>query len=369
MLFCRLNRFPVPGIVIVAFMFVVLQTFVARDSAAQEFTQAMVRESVEKIGATVNEHYFDVELAEQIQLELKRRLNRDEFADVRTPRELGDRITALLDKMTQDKHLVVSPRRTPPKSDEKKQVDQATAAAERAERRELEGRRSNFGIRKFEILPGNIAYLDFSSFYRENEISELLAAEMKLAANADAVVLDMRDNMGGSTGAVSLLSSYFFEGEKRKLFEVVDRTGTSVAYWTNDSVANRNESRPLFVLVQSSTFSAGEGLAFIMQDQKRAMVIGETTSGAANPGRPYFINQWLEVNVPNGFIKAANGGGNWEGTGVTPDVNSKAKDALLVARRKAIEELIRRASDDSYRQKLESLLDELPPVGNVGKDR
>lgn len=328
--------------------------------SAQEISQANIRASVEQIAAEVNENYFDIELASRIQEDLQSCLANDEFDDIHTIQGLADRLTSRLMDMTQDKHLVVSPRRLEQANPNASQVvDEKQAAAERAAHRALSGKRSNFGIQKFELLPGNIAYLNFTSFFRENEIAEILAADMKLAANADAVILDMRFNLGGSTGAIALLSSYFFEGPKRKLFEVVPRSGTTTTYSTDPTVQNRNETRPVYVLVHPTTFSAGEGLAFLMQDQKRATVVGQTTAGAANPGRPYYANQWFEVNVPNGQVKAANSGKNWEGTGVTPDVDSKGEDALPIARRLALKALIQKAPQEDYREKLKTLLNSM----------
>ena len=77
-----------------------------------------------------------------------------------------------------------------------------------------------------------------------------------------------------------------------------------------------------------------------MQEQDRAEVVGEHTAGAANPGRPYPINTRLSVTVPNGQVRMALSGTNWEGTGVTPDVSVEAVDALRVAHARALGELI-----------------------------
>lgn len=330
---------------------------------AQQISKATVYDSVQKIAAAVNENYFDIELASRVQQDL---LANNEFDDVRSGDELAERLTARLMELTQDKHLVVSIRELEKPAvevDRSKLVNEKQAAAGRVARRELMGKRSNFGIQKFEILPGNIAYLNFTSFFRDYEIAEILAAEMKMAANADAVILDMRFNMGGSTGALSLLSSYFFEGPERKLFDVVGRSGDTKRYSTDPTIGHRNEKRPVYVLVHPSTFSAGEGLAFIMQDQKRGTVIGETTAGAANPGRPYYANDLFEVNVPNGQVKAANSGKNWEGTGVTPDIDSEGKDALLIARRVALQKLIENETDESYQAELQNILDQLNKGG------
>lgn len=341
---------------------VIAFAFHASESQAQNVSQEVVHQSVELLATAIDENYFDVELASRIQQDLLERLGKGEYAEIRTQEGLAEKLTARLEEMTQDKHLVVSPRPPITKTGEDTPppiVEKEKEAAERAARRERIGKRSNFGVQGFQLLPGNIAYLNFTSFYRENEIREILAAQMKLAANADAIILDMRFNMGGSTGAVSLLSSYFFEGPERLLFEVVDRSGEARIYSTDPTVQNRNENRPVFVLVHPTTFSAGEGLAFVLQDQKRATIIGETTAGAANPGRPHYVNDWFEINIPNGQIKVANSGKNWEGTGVTPDIDSEGGDALQIAQRVALKKLIQDTTDKTYRKELSSILNEL----------
>ena len=330
-------------------------------ASAQNATQAIIHDSVQKVASAVNESYFDAKLGNEIQTDLLSRLDNDEFDNVGTLDELAERLTARLLAMTNDKHLVVARRQLEKLSEpeQKSEIDEEGEAAARAARREATGRRDNFGMQRFEILPGNIAYLNFTSFYRDYEIADILAAKMKMAANADAVILDMRFNMGGSTGAIPLLCSYFFEGPTRKLFDVVDRERNATTYATDPTVENRNGSRTVYVLVHPTTFSAGEGLAFIMQDQKRGIVIGETTAGAANPGRPVYVNEWFEVNIPNGQVRAANSGKNWEGTGVTPDIDSQGKDALMIAHQKALEKLIETTTDEVWRNELKSVLQQL----------
>ena len=68
-------------------------------------------------------------------------------------------------------------------------------------------------------------------------------------------------------------------------------------------------------------------------------MIGERTAGAANPGRPYPVGALFEVTIPNGKLQSAVGGGNWEGRGVTPDVEVVASDAQRIAHARALERL------------------------------
>jgi C-terminal processing protease CtpA/Prc len=224
-----------------------------------------------------------------------------------------------------------------------------------ADARAQAARRDNGGIRRTEILTGNIGYLDIRYFWRLNEARDAVDAAMKVLARADALIIDMRANSGGSPDTVALLASYLLDGPPAPLFEISPRSGDPVRY-SSSTVSPRDGHRPLYVLTSTRSFSGGEGFAFLMQDLKRAEVVGEQTAGAANPGRPYPLNDGFEVVVPNGRLLTVPGGRNWEGTGVHPDVPAAADDALRVAQERAIGRLLANASSDADRRRLESAL-------------
>ncbi len=121
-------------------------------------------------------------------------------------------------------------------------------------------------------------------------------------------------------------------------------------------LAGRSESRPLFVLTSSRTFSGGEGLAFVLKERSRATIIGETTAGAANAGRPFQINEAFEATIPTGRVAGAVTGGNWEGTGVTPDARFPASDALKHAHVLAIRASLDKTIDNHWRDTLDRYL-------------
>jgi len=110
--------------------------------------------------------------------------------------------------------------------------------------------------------------------------------------------------------------------------------------------------RPVYVLTSAATVSGGEGFAFVLQERHRAEIVGEVTAGAANAGRPYRVNARFSVTIPNGQVKSA-AGGNWEGTGVTPDVKTIADEALNVAHARALRRLIDRELPGPWRDSLE----------------
>jgi C-terminal processing protease CtpA/Prc len=109
----------------------------------------------------------------------------------------------------------------------------------------------------------------------------------------------------------------------------------------------------VYVLTSSKTFSGGEGLAYILQEHRRAEIIGEITAGAANPGRTYRLNALFEVTVPNGKVVTSVRRSNWEGTGVTPDVIVPAGDALRVAHVRALRQSLTQTPAGPWRDTLE----------------
>jgi hypothetical protein len=292
-----------------------------------------VRKTVESLATVVQREYFDPEVAVRVNTTLKDRLAQGRYADVPTLKSLANMLTRDLFAVTSDKHLAVAVVQ--------KAASTTTSAKPSGPSRQERGKRSNFGVQRVEILAGNVGYLNLTAFYRPEEARATLSAAMRTLRHADAFILDMRANGGGSPGTVSLLASYFFDAPELPLFKIVGRSGKASPYRTEKTpLPERNESRPLYLLTSARTFSAGEGIAFILQERHRAEIIGERTAGAANPGRPYPVNSRFEVTVPTGKVVAAVTGRNWEGSGVKPDVPVSASDALRVAHTRALRKLL-----------------------------
>jgi hypothetical protein len=327
-----------------------------RQTSAQRSEKSLdhrlIRETVESVGTTIRKEYFDAELAASVDRAIKKRLADGRYARAKTHNSLASLLTEDLVELTDDKHLAVTVTSSDPS---------ATSAGELSDDvRKLTGRRSNFGVQRVEILAGNVGYLNLTSFYRRDEARDAIAAAMQVLRHADALILDVRNHGGGSPDTAALFASYFFAERSDPLFEIVPRSGEKRVYETESSdLPDRNATRPMYVLTSAGTFSAGEGIAFMLQERKRAEVIGETTAGAANPGRPYRVNEHFEVTVPNGKVRTAIRATNWEGTGVKPDVKSAADEALRVAHRRALERLLNTATKGPWRDEFERHLETL----------
>jgi hypothetical protein len=305
-----------------------------------------IHETVDSLSNVVEREYFDAEVAARVSSSLQKQLSAGRYADIETSEALAEALTRNLYALTSDKHLAVNflpsdalqPQKEPLATDDSRAV---------------RGRRSNFGVQRVEILAGNVGYFNLTAFYRPEEARDAIAAAFETLRHADALIIDMRSNGGGSPGTVALVISYLFDAPGLPLFEVVPRSGEGDQYSTETpALAERNETRPVYVLTAEQTFSGGEGFAFLLQERRRAVIVGETTAGAANPGRPYPVNARFEVVVPNGMIRTAVSGKNWEGVGVVPDVKVSASEAFKIAHIRALRELVNHTPSGSWQDEL-----------------
>jgi len=294
--------------------------------AAAQDTASTVR----ALGEVLKREYIDVDVAAKADVALQRNLAEGRYGGASTPDALVPLLNRDLQEVTHDKHIWVEV--VPPATPSAQPAPARAPAGADAAR--AEGvRRANAGVRRVEILRGNVGYLDLSNFFRPEEARDTIALAMRLLNRADALILDMRRNAGGSPGTVVYLLGYLLDAPGAALFEIVHRPPEPPDRYALDTTLppERDGTRPIAVLTSAQTFSGGEGLAFLLQERHRAEIVGEVTAGAANPGTTYPVNDRFRVNVPNGRIKSAVGGGNWEGTGVTPDVKVPAADALQTA--------------------------------------
>ena len=297
----------------------------------------LIKSTVESAADLIHREYFDPDLAAKLGAALRQWLAEDRYANLKTPEALASALTSDLDSFSHDKHLAVTviPSNADPAHGGGAYGGPGASKQSRAEAVRV----SNAGVQRVEILSGNVGYLNVTSFVRPAEEAGAIAGAMHMLRNADAAILDMRDNSGGSPDTAALLASYFFDAPKLPLFEIVPRSGNIERYAT-ETVADQNGKRPLYVLTSAHTWSAGEGVAFILQERHRAEIVGETTVGAANPGKPYPINTTFSITIPNSRVRSTVRGTNWEGVGVVPDTAVPASDALRVAQAHALRQLM-----------------------------
>jgi len=210
-------------------------------------------------------------------------------------------------------------------------------------------RRGNYGFRQVELLPGNLGLIELSGFVPIDFDDEADAARraadaaVRLVSGADAVIIDLRDNGGGSPAMVGYLASAFTPAGA-DIYNV---------FHSRQGVRSEAPGRPyptpildapVYVLISGRTGSAAEALAYTLQAAKRAVIVGEASAGAANPGGGFPAGGGFGVFVSTGSPRNPITGGNWETTGVTPDVKVPAERALEEAQRLALTAVLARGT-------------------------
>jgi hypothetical protein len=292
--------------------------------------------AIEGAIAKLDESYVFPEVAKKMADAVRGRLKRGEYDDVTNGIAFAAKLTEHFQDVSHDKHLRVNFSAgvipAPPAPQSAPSPDDVARY-----RRQMES--INCGFVKAEQLANNVGYLKFNMFADPDVCGPTASAAMNFLANVDALVIDLRDNGGGSPAMVAYITSYLFSKRTHLNDLWTRRTNETKEFWTNADVTGKRlgDDKPVFVLTSSRTFSGGEEFTNNLKALKRATIIGETTGGGAHPVAGQRINEHFIIGVP--FARAINPitKTNWEGTGVEPDVKVPASDALTTALKLIVE--------------------------------
>jgi len=313
---------------------------------------AQKRQAITELAKLIRARYAIAESAEKAAQLLEKNLAEGAYDKIADALTFAGTITTDIQGITRDKHFRVGPAPLPEPQPEPaapaKPVDQE---AERAAW--LAGiRRGNYGFLNIGILPGNVGYLDFRRFQPPDLAGDTLAGAMAFLANADAIIIDLRNCHGGSAYMTGYFAGYFFP-RATHLFDMEFRGDNFTDhFWTLAYLpGKRLPDVPLYILTSAYTFSGAEGFAYRFKVLKRATIVGETTGGGANAGGVLDVAPFFRVYMPMGRPIDRDTGTNWEGTGVEPDIKTTAREALVTAHLEALKKLKTKAApkDDQAR--------------------
>jgi len=318
---------------------------------------------IENVLTKLRDLYVFPEVAAAIEADIRSRAERGEYASLAL-NELCAALTEQMQAISHDKHLRVfyndAPRAT---------AEMNWGTTEWYAQMRLKGSLSNFGLQKVEILPGNIGYLDIRQFFLVSLAGDTVVAAMNFLAHTSALIVDLRQCVGGDAATVALVLSYLFD-EPVHLNDFYLREGNQTFQsWTLPYVPGRRYGdKPVFVLTSNFTFSGGEEFSYDLKNLKRATLIGETTKGGAHPGQRYAINEQVEMCIPTGRAINPISGTNWEGTGVTPDIEQPQGQALQTAYQLALRAVLAQIEDlqgGAYQTLRDEITKNLEPEKNL----
>jgi len=190
------------------------------------------------------------------------------------------------------------------------------------------------------ILKGEkpVGYIWFSAFYTEfgryGNVGcsiDFLKEMVKLKeSGANGLIIDLRNNPGGSEGEAMEIAAYF-AGNGPFAIRKNKEGGQNILEKTN---AIQWYDGPVVVLVNGSSASASELLAAILQDYGRAIIVGTNTFGKASEQLVFPVGQRMRprnftANPPpeiKDFAKVTTGrlyrvtGKSYQKVGVLPDI-------------------------------------------------
>lgn len=184
---------------------------------------------------------------------------------------------------------------------------------------------------EFDMLPSGYGYLKISSFL-DNDVLSIQVLERAIKYFNDnqvpGVVIDMRNNGGGSGWLADQMAAYFFSEEI-----VVGNTarynkGSGEFYMDpgDEQVmlpprAELQYTGPVAVLVGPNCVSACEFFSYNMTINDRATIVGQYSSnGAGGSVEQFKMPEDLIVQITIGRSVDADGNIHLEGRGVAPDV-------------------------------------------------
>src|SRR5262245_48799230 len=156
----------------------------------------------------LDDRYVFPETAAKMRKAIEARVEHKEYDAVTTGQELARLLTAHLQEVSKDKHLRISCSTSPlPKPPGK----EGGPSPEEIQKMRATQQYRNSGFVKLERLTGNVGYLELRGFNNPDEAGPTLAAAMNFLANTDALIIDLRQNGGGSPKMVQLVCSYFLD--------------------------------------------------------------------------------------------------------------------------------------------------------------
>jgi hypothetical protein len=172
---------------------------------------------------------------------------------------------------------------------------------------------------EYEILPGNIGYAFISDFHEDYLMNEFPGV-LEYLKNTKGLILDIRQKRGGDyQNVVTVVTRFISEPLERNDAYTYGEKWNLPPFQPQGPFQYTN---PVVVLINGSTFSAGEFTAEILKQLPQVTAVGDTTGGGSVGGGDesfYYLPSGKSINI--GFIDIRRYDGlPWEWLGIPPDI-------------------------------------------------
>ena len=317
-----------------------------------KLTQAVRSEVIEKLSKMLVDFYVYPEKAKKMSDLLKANLNNGKYDKIDNFSQFGTTLERDLFQVVKDRHLEIYYDPAGVENERNNRVVSETEIENNLLKQKQAISKTNFGFSRLEILSGNIGYLKLDRMERLDWSGETAVMAMNFLSNTDYIIIDLRDNTGGSIKMIPFLASYFYNSSDDILIfeKQIPCENTTIQYRTLPYLPGKRMAKtPLYILIGRNTISAGENLAYTLQKLGRAIVVGEKTvfAGAHILRNSRIVNDYYLVNIPEMLCVNPITKTDWEGIGVIPDIDTKGKDALETLYNQLLEKQLSQINDEN----------------------
>ena len=285
--------------------------------AQSQARPAEASEVVEAITRLLNTRYVYPDVAVDMSRLLQQRLQQGVYDTLRRA-ALAAVLTADMRSISKDRHLTVQERGQPSGAPSPSRPGGPVVSSR--------------------VLDGNVGYLGITLIMAPERIGPELKRAFEQLKGADALIIDLRDNLGGSPDGVSLLAGYLMP-QRTLLARIYSRPNNDTTEMWSAQLPDSHFTRDVYILTNRVTFSAAEAVAYHLKHLGRAKTVGEPSGGGAHRISGNDIPGGLSIFVPYTRPINAVTGSDWEGGGVQPDIAAPPAAALSAAHLAALRAL------------------------------
>lgn len=309
-----------------------------------QIDKTTIKQVIQSMDTVIQRNYVYPDKAVFIVKFLNEQHKKGKYTQLTDPGKFANKVTEDIRSIQDDKHVRIEydPQlekdiiRFNSSDPDKNKITEADIAREKQQ---------NFYFKKLEILPSNIGYMEFTNFaLPSDEAQKIIHPAIQFLSNTDALIIDLRNNRGGSGESNNILGYFFSTRTKTgRSFNRIKNTWTDHFVEMNENTKGLQMKMPIYILTGRKTFSAAEGFAYTLQTLRGAKVIGNPTSGGAHLTRSFSLGNGFVGFIP--YLRSENEKTktDWEGTGVIPDIQSDSP--LITAQNEILQQKLTTASD------------------------
>jgi hypothetical protein len=331
-----------------------ISVFTNAQNSGTKLNNKQLKLVIDSLSAAINKNYIFPDKAKLMTDAVKAQYKKGIYNNAKDERELSDLINKDILAAHFDGHFRFYFDPEYAKMIDTPMADSLRVQQYRIDLKEMQSR--SFDFIKAEVLAGNIGYLRWDGFVgMVDEAAPTFKSAFKIVENTSALIIDMRNNGGGSPDMVLHTQNYFFN-KKVGMNHIFSRMDTIMRY-TDPTKTEFKLNMPVYILTARRTFSGAEDFTYGLKFANRATVVGDTTGGGAHPTGGFSIGMGFVVNIPFARSYHEVTMTDWEGTGVRPDVPVNSEYALYKAQTLIYKDLKSKAEDERQKNDLQWAFD------------